>query len=118
MGAEAYDLGGEAQGAGLAHPGGERLLGKPNSSLPVQPPVSCLLYHKYETNWCVGLVDFFFCCCSCVLWCFSLVIYVVVLHHIYLNGSTKIVFVTSLNRNMSLSLLSIKFYFLFAVRLK
>lgn len=58
LGAEASDLRGEAQGAGLAHPGEERLLGKPNSSLPVQCSVSCLLNCKYKTNWCVGLVDF------------------------------------------------------------
>lgn len=35
-----------------------------------------------------------------------------------ISGSTKIIFVTNLNRSMSLSLLSIKFYFLFCCEVK
>ncbi|XP_042640157.1 RNA-binding protein 45 isoform X3 [Tyto alba] len=49
-GAEAHDLRGVTEGTGLAQGGEEKPLGKPSSSLPVQPPVQCLLNHKYETT--------------------------------------------------------------------
>lgn len=70
LGAEASDLRGEAQGAGLAHPGEEGLLGKPNSSLPVQCSVSCLLNCKYKTGvwvWLVVVVVVLL-CCGVFLW--------------------------------------------------
>lgn len=43
QGLEVQDFGGEAEGMGFAHPGEERLSGKPNSCLPVLHHVQCCL---------------------------------------------------------------------------